>query len=103
MALLFTVQQALAACGVNNVDLFDGETQAQRLATDMFDNSYESCKDKTSHEMDSDFKTYSTLTQAQGQIRLLPGTKRSIMAFIQRSKDELRLGRDPAFTAFTVN
>ncbi len=64
----FTIRQALAACGVNDNDLFEGETPAQRLSFDLFDDSFESCKDKSDHEIDSDFKSYSTLTQAQGQI-----------------------------------
>jgi len=98
----FTVRDALAACGVNDATLFDNETAAERLAEDMFDDSFESCKDKTDDELDGDFKTYSALTATQGQIRLLPGTKRAIKAFLQWTKDELRMGRDPTSTAFPI-
>jgi hypothetical protein len=64
----FDVHQAMAACGVNDVD-----TAAARMALDMFNNSFRSCMDKTFDEIYQDFKSYSTLTVAQGQIRLSPG------------------------------
>ena len=65
-----TVRQLLTLAGVDDVIQFNGETQAQRLSTDMFDDSFQSCMDKTYEELDSDLKMYSSLTVAQGQIRL---------------------------------
>ena len=56
--------------------------------------------DKTFEELDQDFKSYSDLTQNQGQIRLVPGTKTRIRAFIQWVRDEVRYGRDPASIPF---
>ena len=38
----------------------------------------------------------------QGQIRLHPGTKRQIKAFIQWVKDQVRTGEDPSLTPFPV-
>jgi hypothetical protein len=58
--------------------------------------------DKTHKDLDGDSKTYADLTQVQGKIRLLPGTKRNIKAFVQWVKDECRLGSNPATTAFPV-
>eukprot|EP00978_Attheya_sp_CCMP212_P044971 scaffold329016_cov54-Attheya_sp.AAC.1 len=63
----FNVHQAMTACGINDVDLFDGDTAAARMALDMFYNSFHSCMDKTFDEVDQDFKSYSSLTIAQGQ------------------------------------
>jgi hypothetical protein len=98
----FTVHDAMIACGVNNVELYGGDTPAERITTDLFGDVYATCMDKSFEELDYEFKTYSDLTQNQGQIRLLPGVKRMIKAFIQWVRDERRLGRDPSFVAFPV-
>ena len=90
----------MTECGVNDVDLFEGRTQAERLAIDLFSDDFHTCMDKTHPELDSDFKTYSDLTQAQGQIRVTPGVKKTIKAFVQWARDEYRLGRDPEFGNF---
>eukprot|EP00978_Attheya_sp_CCMP212_P011988 scaffold29703_cov31-Attheya_sp.AAC.1 len=92
----------MAACGVNDVDLFDGATASARMALDMFNDSFHSCMDKTFDEVDQDFKSYSSLTIAQGQIRLSPGIRTRIKAFIQWTRDELRLGRNPSNVPFPV-
>ena len=63
--------------------MFNGDTAAQRIADDIFDNDFLSCIDKDINEVEEDFKTYSNLTVNQGQIRLPPGTKRQIKAFVQ--------------------
>lgn len=97
-----TVLNALIACGVDNVALFLGETQAQRIADDIFDDTFTSCMDVTFKELDDHFKTYSDLTAAQGQIRIRPGTRKNIKAFVQWTRDEIRLGRDPSLTPFPV-
>jgi len=99
---VFTVLDAIIACGVDNNALFDGHTAAQRIATDLFDDSYVSTMDKTWEELDIDFKSYTDLTQHQGQIRLLPGIKRNLKGLIQWVRDETRLGRNPANTAFSL-
>jgi hypothetical protein len=78
-----TILDAMIACGVDNVVLFQGETQAQRLVDDMFDDSFASCLDITFKERDDHFKTYSDLSATQGQIRIRPGTHKNIKAFVQ--------------------
>jgi len=98
----FTVRDAMVACGVDDAALFQGQTAAQRIATDIFDDNFDSCMDKTFTELDSDFKTYLDLTIAQGQIRLAPGIKNRIKAFVQWARDQKHLGRDPANFAFPV-
>ena len=103
MAELQTDLNALIACGVDNTALFMDQTQAQRIAEDIFDDVFMSCMDLTFKELDDHFKTYNDLTVAQGQIRLRPGTRKNIKAFVQWTRDELRLGRDPRLTPFPVN
>ena len=53
-------------------------------------------------ELDSNFNTYSNMTQAQGKIRLQLGIKSNIKAFIQWVRDEQCLGRNPETVAFPL-
>ena len=79
-----TMEDALIACNVNvdtNV-IFNGSTAAQRIATEVFDDDFTSCVDKENSDLEADWKTYSQLTVAQGQIRLRPATKKNIRALI---------------------
>ena len=98
----FTVVDALIACGVNNAVLFMEQTQAQQIASDIFDDTFNSCRDITFKELDEHFKTYFDLSLVQGQICLNPGVRKNIKAFVQWTRDELRLGRDPSDTAFPI-
>jgi hypothetical protein len=59
------------------------DAQAERIAEDIFDNLFTSCLDITFKELDEHFKTYSELSAAQGQIRVRPGTRKNIKAFMQ--------------------
>ena len=102
MANVQTVLDAFISCGVDHVAQFMGETQAQCIADDILDNSFASCMDVTFKELDDHFKTYSDLSAAQGQIRLRPGIRKNIKAFVQWTRDELRLGREPNLTPFPV-
>ena len=95
VAPVYTVLDALVACGVDNMSLFNGNSPAWRLSNELFSDDFESCLDKTQQELDEDLKSYSTLTQAQGQIRILPGCRKNIKAFIQWSKDQIRTGVNP--------
>ena len=93
---------AITACGVNDAAQWNGQTKAERIAFDIFDDKFEMAMDKTMEEIDADFKSYSELPTNQGQIRLTPGTKTKIRAFIQWSKDQIRMGLDPTLQAFPV-
>ena len=77
-----TVRDALALCGINNVALFGGRTQAERIATEVYGDDFDACKDKTHDELKEDLKSYSQLTVANGRIRLNPGVKRNMKAFM---------------------
>jgi hypothetical protein len=92
---VFIVYDGMVACGINNKALFDGDTAATRIAANLFGDDFSTCMDKGMEELDAEFKSYSDLTMNQGQIRVLPGTKRTIRAIIQWVRDGRRLGRDP--------
>ena len=82
-----TVLKAIQACGVNTLIQFNGATQAERISSEIFDDDFMSCMDKTMDELMTDLKSYSALTVANGQIRLTPGiTKKSksIYAMVKR-------------------
>ena len=99
---VYTVRDAMVLCGINNRDLYQGQTAAQRFATDIFSNSFNMCLDKSIEEVNTDIKQYSSLTQNQGQIRITPGNRQSIQAFMQWSRDMIRTGREPSLTPFPV-
>ena len=98
----YTVLDGMVECGVDNTVNFNTQTPAERIAEELFDDDFTSCMDKTSEELRSDFKTYSDLIVAQGQIRLTPGVKRNIQAYIQFVRDEIRMGRDPKSVQFDI-
>lgn len=101
-ATVYTVTDAMIRCGVNNVDLFNGQTAATRFASDIFSDSFDLCMDKTMEEVQNDLKHYSNLTQNQGQIRVTPGVVQRIQAFIQWTRDMIRVGINPALSEFPV-
>ena len=80
----YTMESALIMCGVNrdNIVLFDGNNAAQRIVNEVFDNDLTSCVNKSNSDLENDWKTYSQLTVAQGQIRLRPATKKNIRALV---------------------
>lgn len=93
----YTVQDAIIACGVEEV------LDAQLIAADIFGDSFETCKDKTFTELDTDFKTFAQISEEDGGITLLPGVKNRIKAFVQWTRDEYRYGRNPSSTPFPVD
>ena len=80
----YTVLDALVLCGVPHpTPTWNGLSPAQRVATDIFHDDFSTCRDKEHDELDEAFKGYATLSVAQGQIRLGPGPKEKIKAFVQ--------------------
>ena len=63
-----TVRKLITAVGVDNITQFSCLTNAQRMANDMFDNSFSSFMDNLYDEIDSDLKLYPLMTVWQGQI-----------------------------------
>ena len=65
-------------CGLNDTDQHQGQTPAQRFATDILSDSFYMCLDNTIEEVNSDIKQYATLAQNQDQIRIIPGNGQTI-------------------------
>ena len=97
-----SVREALALCGINDVTLLGGQTQAQRIAAEVFGDDFNACKDKEQDELKEDLKSYGQLTVAQGRIRLNPGVKRNVQAFMHWCRDQSRRGIDPTTVVFPV-
>ena len=99
------VTRSLMDCGVE-VDsggvIWNSKTASQRIANDVFNNSFNTCIDVTFTELYDHWKTYSSLTVADSRIRLRPGTKVNIRAFVQWTRDKLRTNEDPADKMFPV-
>ena len=55
MAALYMVRMAITACGVNDVAQWNGQTKAECIASDIFDDKFEMAMDKTMEEIDADF------------------------------------------------
>ena len=98
----FTVVDAMLTAGVSVVDNFRGSSSAQRIATNIFEDDFNTCMDKTHKDIDDDLKVFSQLAATQGRISVLPGVKKRIKAFVQWVRDHIRLGRNPAHHAFPV-
>ena len=98
-----TVLVAMIAIGIDNVAQFDGQTQAERIAEGIFEDDFESCMDKTDSEIDDDLKMWSSLTLANGQIRLQPVQRKRLKAFSKWVKNKLRQDINPANEAFDPN
>ena len=99
----FSVEQAMIDCGVSVNVIFEGDTHAQRIATDIFGDDFHTCMDKTNEELDDDFKDYSSLTITNGQIRLAPATKKNLRAYLQWVKHKYRTNEDPTQERFPIN
>ena len=102
MAAAQTVLDGIILCGIPDANPFGGQTQAVRIATELFNDSFTAVKNKTFSDLDEDLKGFSILTVNQGQLRFQPGIKHNLRAFIQWTRDEFRMSRDPADTVFPV-
>ena len=56
---------------ITDQTLFNGSTKAQRIASEMFDDDFASCLDKSFTDIDEDLKSWCAMTVNNGQIRLL--------------------------------
>ena len=97
------VLDALITCGVDDTTLINGHMLAWRLFDIISGDDFESCMDKTTKDLENDFKLFRKLTQAQGQIMLLPGCKKKIKALLQWTKDQFCTGIDPITLPFPVH
>ena len=98
----FTLVNAMFDCGITDAILFDGDTKASSIATELFDDDFTSCMDKTYVELDHELESQSALTAVHGQFRITPGHNKNIKAFIQWTSDQIHLGIDPITVRFWV-
>ena len=91
-----TVKDAMVLCGLDDDD-------SETIASEIFLDDFQSVMDISETELTDSFKTLSGLTQAQGQLRVLPAQKNKIKAFIQWVRDMIRTGIDPASRTFPVD
>ena len=100
-----TIEDALAKCGMladtANLIVYISNA-AQRIAAEVFNNNFTTCLDIEFSELENSWKTYSTLSVAEGLIRLRPGTKVNIWTFFQWTRDRIRLDKDTALVYFNV-
>ena len=66
----FTVANTMCKSGINIPTLFQGDSQAERISGEVFDDEFMACMDKTVKELDDDLKSSLNFTAANGQIRL---------------------------------
>ena len=94
---------ALVLCGVPNAGVyFNSNSHAERISAEVLDDNLRTCMDKSIASLEDDWKTFSSLTVNQGQIRLRPGVKKNIRALTHWARDEIRMGRDPNNTPFPI-
>ena len=71
----------MLACGLTAAD-------SVTFATEVFMDSFETCRDMSDADLTDAFKTFSNLSVAEGRIRLLPAQKVRVKAFLQWAKDQ---------------
>ena len=65
-------------------------------------NDFKSCMSTSDSDMDKTFKSYASLTVAEGRIRPAPLAQKKIKAFNHWVQDKIRLGVKPSSMAFPV-
>ena len=78
-----TILDALLLCGVPVAPLFDGETPAERVATQVFLDSFETCLSISIEDVKDSITGFTKLTNAAGRIPFQPGIKRRIITLVQ--------------------
>ena len=63
-------------CRIDSPTLFQGDSQAERISREVFDDVFVSCMDKTVKDLDDDLESYSTLKAKNSQICLNLGQKK---------------------------
>ena len=71
-AIVFTVQDAMIACGIDNVTLFDDSPPTTRIATDLFDDNFTACMEKNYEDLDDDLKGVLHIDASAGPDKIDP-------------------------------
>ena len=96
------VLNAVLACGVPNLPLFDGQSPAERVTSEVFENDFVTCKNLTKEDLNDSIRSYANLTVANGRIVLNPLTKKRLYAMILWARGLYRVGQDPIGLPFFV-
>ena len=99
---IFTIEQAMLQCGVPDAPLYEGLTPAERIANDIFVNSFETTLSISIQDVNDAMTAFTKLTVINGKISLQPGVRRRVTAFVQWTRSMLRYGNDPTLRAFPV-
>ena len=54
----FMVANAMYDCSITDATVFQGISKAARIASEVFDNDFSTCMDKTYSDLDDDLKSY---------------------------------------------
>ena len=68
----------MVTCGQDETTRFNRATECMRIATEVYDDDFTLYMDKTFAKVDEEFKNYTGLAQAQGQICVHVEKKRRI-------------------------
>ena len=93
----YTIHQAMMACGAPD------DAKAAILASELFDNDYNDCRDKSNQDLVDSFKMLHSTPATQGGVKIKLKIQKHIKAFCQWTKDQLRTGLDPSETPFPTN
>jgi hypothetical protein len=97
---IYTVSEAMTACGFDNVLARGGLTDAQRVATESFDDDFATAIYLEDKDIASEVKRYASLTQAAGKISWTVPQKNKVKAFIFWVQDLHRKGLQPSLLPF---
>ena len=82
--------------------IVDVSNADQKIDAEVFNTNFTTCLDIEFSEIEDSWKTYSSLTVADGCIRLQLITKVNIQAFIQWTLGSIRMDEDPSALNFNV-
>lgn len=97
---VYMVREAMIACGFNDVIACAGFTDAQRIATESFDNDFNTVIHMKDDDITSEVKQYASLTQANGKISWTVPQNNKIKVFIFWVQDLHRKGLQPSLLQF---
>ena len=75
------IVRLLNECGASEAR-FQDQTEAERISEDVFDDDFEAFIDVTNEDLTNAWKSYSSLTVANGRIILAPRVKKNIKALV---------------------
>ena len=90
-------------CGVPDLPLYDGQSPAQRISNEIFEDDFITCKSISKDELYDSLVSYSKLTAANGRITLNPLIKKRLLAMVEWANGMYCVGQDPIARPFPVH